>query len=60
MMLIFAILFTRYRSPVFALIIMGNVPLALIGSVIAMKVAGLSSLGRQHDRLHHADRHQRT
>ena len=41
MMLIFAILFTRYRSPVFALIIMGNVPLALIGSVIAMKVAGV-------------------
>ena len=41
LMLIFAILFTRYRSPVFALIIMGNVPLALIGSVIAMKIAGV-------------------
>jgi len=41
LMLIFAILFTRYRSPVLALIIMGNVPLALIGSVIAMKVTGV-------------------
>jgi HME family heavy-metal exporter len=41
MMLIFAILFTRYRSPVFALIVMGNVPLALVGSVIAMKLASV-------------------
>ena len=34
--LIFMILFSRYRSPALALIIMGNVPLALIGSVIAL------------------------
>jgi heavy-metal exporter, HME family len=36
--LIFAILYTRYRSAALALIIMANVPLALIGSVIALKV----------------------
>ena len=34
--LIFAILVSRYRSAVLALIIMGNVPLALIGSVAAL------------------------
>ena len=32
--LVFAILYSRYRSAVLALIIMGNVPLALIGSVV--------------------------
>ncbi|WP_207461215.1 efflux RND transporter permease subunit [Azospirillum sp. SYSU D00513] len=39
--LIFAILYTRYRSVVLACIIMANVPLALIGSVIALKITGL-------------------
>jgi heavy-metal exporter, HME family len=34
--LIFAILYSRYRSTVLALIIMGGVPLALIGSVAAL------------------------
>ena len=38
--LIFAILYTRYRSPVLVLIIMGSVPLALIGSVAALWIAG--------------------
>ncbi len=38
--LIFAILSTRYRSPVLVLIIMGSVPLALIGSVAALWIAG--------------------
>jgi Cu/Ag efflux pump CusA len=38
--LIFAILYGRYRSGVLALIIMGSVPLALIGSVIALFIAG--------------------
>ncbi|MGZ9128751.1 MAG: efflux RND transporter permease subunit [Candidatus Binatia bacterium] len=38
--LIFAILYSRYRSVVLALIIMGNIPLALIGSVIALWIAG--------------------
>ena len=34
--LVFAILYSRYRSVLFALIIMGSVPLALIGSVLAL------------------------
>jgi HME family heavy-metal exporter len=33
---IFVVLYSRYRSAVLALIIMGNVPLAFIGSVIAL------------------------
>jgi HME family heavy-metal exporter len=39
--LIFVVLQSRYRSSVLALIIMGNVPLALIGSVTALWIAGL-------------------
>jgi HME family heavy-metal exporter len=38
--LIFAILYSRYRSLVFALIVMGSVPLALIGAVAALWIAG--------------------
>jgi HME family heavy-metal exporter len=38
--LIFAILYSRYRSAVLSLIIMGNIPLALIGSVAALSLAG--------------------
>ena len=38
--MVFAILYSRYRSVLFALIIMGSVPLALIGSVIALWWAG--------------------
>ena len=38
--MIFAILYSRYRSVVCALIIMGSVPLALIGSVAALWLAG--------------------
>ena len=38
--LIFLVLYSRYRSPVLALIIMGNVPLALVGSVAALWIAG--------------------
>ncbi|MSP30105.1 MAG: efflux RND transporter permease subunit [Acetobacteraceae bacterium] len=34
--LVFTILYNRYRSVLFALIVMGNVPLALIGAVIAL------------------------
>ncbi len=37
--LIFAILYSRYRSAALALIVMGNVPLALVGSVIALWLA---------------------
>lgn len=38
--LVFALLYSRYRSTVLALIIMGSVPLALIGSVAALALAG--------------------
>jgi HME family heavy-metal exporter len=38
--MVFAILYSRYRSAVLALIVMGSVPLALIGSVAALWIAG--------------------
>ena len=38
---IFVVLYSRYRSAVLALIVMGNVPLAFIGSVLALLIAGL-------------------
>ncbi|MBX9930014.1 MAG: CusA/CzcA family heavy metal efflux RND transporter [Methylobacterium sp.] len=38
--LVFALLYSRYRSGALALIIMANVPLALIGSVAALWIAG--------------------
>ncbi|MGQ3356384.1 MAG: efflux RND transporter permease subunit [Phreatobacter sp.] len=38
--MVFAILFARYRSVVFVAIIMASVPLALIGSVVALWIAG--------------------
>ena len=38
--LIFVVLYSRYQSAVLALIIMANVPLALIGSVAALWIAG--------------------
>ena len=37
--IIFVVLYTRYRSSILALIIMGGIPLALVGSVIALSVA---------------------
>ena len=37
---VFTVLYSRYRSAVLSLIIMGNIPLALIGSVIALWAAG--------------------
>ncbi|MDM4765406.1 efflux RND transporter permease subunit [Pelomonas sp. SE-A7] len=40
--MIFLVLYTRYRSVVLAAIIMANIPLALIGSVAAMGLAGVS------------------
>jgi HME family heavy-metal exporter len=40
LLMVFAILYSRYRSAVLALIVMGSVPLALIGSVIALWIAG--------------------
>jgi HME family heavy-metal exporter len=38
--LIFTILYSRYRSAALAFIVMGSIPLALIGSVIALWLAG--------------------
>jgi len=40
LLMVFAILYSRYRSAVLALIVMGSVPLALIGSVAALWIAG--------------------
>ena len=37
---IFIVLYSRYKSAVLAFIIMGNVPLALIGSVMALWIVG--------------------
>ena len=38
--LIFVVLYTRYRSIALSLIIIGNIPLALIGSVAALYIVG--------------------
>jgi HME family heavy-metal exporter len=40
LLLIFVVLYARYGSAVLALIIMGNVPLALIGGIAALWIAG--------------------
>lgn len=40
--LIFLVLYGRYRSTRLVLIIMGNIPLALVGSVIALWISGQS------------------
>ncbi|HEY0844735.1 MAG TPA: efflux RND transporter permease subunit [Noviherbaspirillum sp.] len=40
--LVFLVLYSRYKSGVLALVIMGNIPFALIGSVIAMWIAGVA------------------
>lgn len=38
--LIFGVLYSRYRSTALTLIIMGNIPLALVGSVVALWISG--------------------
>ncbi|MBP8901978.1 MAG: efflux RND transporter permease subunit, partial [Thiobacillaceae bacterium] len=38
--MIFLVLYSRYRSAVLTLIIMGNIPLALVGSVVALWISG--------------------
>lgn len=38
--MIFMVLYSRYRSAPLVLIIMGNIPLALVGSVIALWISG--------------------
>ena len=40
LLMVFAILYSRYRSTALALMIMGSVPLALVGSVAALWIAG--------------------
>jgi len=40
--MIFLVLYSRYKSAVLAAIIMANIPLALIGSVVAMWLAGVT------------------
>jgi HME family heavy-metal exporter len=39
-LLIFIVLYTRYRSTALSLMIMGNIPLALVGSVVALAISG--------------------
>jgi len=38
--MVFLVLYSRYRSTALTLIIMGNIPLALVGSVIALWISG--------------------
>ncbi|HJW57386.1 MAG TPA: efflux RND transporter permease subunit [Burkholderiaceae bacterium] len=38
--MVFLVLYSRYRSTVLTLIIMGNIPLALVGSVVALWISG--------------------
>lgn len=40
LILIFLVLYSRYRSAVLTAIIMGNVPLALVGAVLALWISG--------------------
>ncbi|MEJ7806846.1 MAG: efflux RND transporter permease subunit, partial [Telluria sp.] len=42
LLLVFLVLYSRYRSTTLALVIMGNIPFALVGSVIAMWIAGVA------------------
>jgi HME family heavy-metal exporter len=39
-LLVFVVLYTRYQSPALALLVMANVPLALVGSVVGLKLSG--------------------
>jgi HME family heavy-metal exporter len=41
LLLIFAVLYSRYRSTALTLIILGSIPFALVGSVAALWIAGL-------------------
>jgi len=42
LVMVFLVLYSRYRSAVLAALVMVNIPLALIGSVLAMWIAGVS------------------
>ena len=39
-LLVFLVLYARYRSGVLALLVMGNVPLALAGGIVGLKLSG--------------------
>lgn len=39
-LLVFLVLYSRYQSSVLALLVMSNVPLALVGSVVGLKLSG--------------------
>lgn len=41
LLMVFVVLRQRYQSTALALVVLGNIPLALIGSVIALWIAGL-------------------
>ncbi|UPY38955.1 efflux RND transporter permease subunit [Sediminicoccus sp. KRV36] len=41
LLMVFVVLRQRYQSTALALVVMGNIPLALIGSVVALWIAGL-------------------
>ena len=59
LLLIFLVLQSRYRSAVLALIIMVNIPLALDRQRRSALDRRIAAVGRQHDGLRHARRHQR-
>ncbi|WP_338848870.1 efflux RND transporter permease subunit [Massilia sp. W12] len=40
LLLIFLVLYTRYRSAMLAAVIMGNIPLAMVGGIIALWLSG--------------------
>jgi hypothetical protein len=54
--MIFMVLYSRYKSAVLTLVIMGNIPLALVGSVVALWISG-QPLSVAAWWVHHADRH---
>ena len=56
--MIFMVLYSRYRSATLTLIIMGNIPLALVGSVDRLVDLRTAVVGRRAGRLHHAHRHR--
>ena len=41
LLMVFVVLRQRYQSSALALVVMGNIPLALVGSVAALSIAGL-------------------
>ncbi len=42
LLMVFLVLYSRYRSAVLSLLVMANIPMALVGSVVAMWIAGVT------------------